>query len=274
MHSGADLSLGSVHKTLNGLCQTSVLSRRGDRIDSSRLSLIFQLSQSTSASPLLLSSIDAARRQFQEHGEELLGHAIDLAHRVRDAVAELPGVSLMGDEVLDSPGAFAVDPTHVCIDVAGLGLTGFQAADWLLEQHGIIPELADHRRVMPIITFADTEATAQRLVNAMAELSKQRAGAQTRPLTEVPPFGELRTETVMLPRDAFVGATEMVPWRQAAGRISAEIICPYPPGIPIAAPGELLNDAIVDYLQQVAAEGGMVEGATDESLSEFRVVAS
>lgn len=274
MHSGADLSLGSVHKTLNGLCQTSVLSRRGDRIDSSRLSLIFQLSQSTSASPLLLSSIDAARRQFQEHGEKLLGHAIDLAHRVRDAVAELPGLSLMGDEVLDSPGAFAVDPTHVNIDVAGLGLTGFQAADWLLEQHGIIPELADHRRVMAILTFADTEATAQRLVNAMAELSKQRAGAQPRPLTEVPPFGELRTETVMLPRDAFVGATEMVPWRQAAGRVSAEMICPYPPGIPIAAPGELLNDAIVDYLQQVAAEGGMVEGATDESLSEFRVVAS
>ncbi|HEY2449051.1 MAG TPA: ornithine decarboxylase, partial [Mycobacterium sp.] len=61
-------------------------------------------------------------------------------------------------------------------------------------------------------------------------------------------FGELRTETVMLPRDAFLGATEMVPWRQAAGRVSAEMICPYPPGIPIVAPGELLNDAIVDYL--------------------------
>jgi arginine decarboxylase len=82
---------------LNGLCQTSVLSRQGDRIDSSRLSLVFELTQSTSASPLLLSSIDAARRQFQEYGEELLRHAIDLAHRVRDAVAELPGLELMGD---------------------------------------------------------------------------------------------------------------------------------------------------------------------------------
>jgi arginine/lysine/ornithine decarboxylase len=77
----------------------------------------------------------------------------------------------------------------------------------------------------------------------------------------------------MLPRDAFLGATEMVPWQQAAGRISAEMICPYPPGIPVAAPGELLNEAIVDYLQQQAAEGVMVEGAADESLSEFRVVA-
>jgi arginine decarboxylase len=259
---------------LNGLCQTSVLSRQGDRIDSSRLSLVFELTQSTSASPLLLSSIDAARRQFQEYGEELLGHAIDLAHRVRDAVAELPGLELMGDEVLDSPGANALDPMHLNIDVAGLGLTGFQAADWLHQQHGIFPELADHRRVMALLTFADTDATAQRLVNAMTELSKQHADANPRSLTEVAPFGELRTETVMLPRDAFLGATEMVPWRQAAGRVSAEMICPYPPGIPIVAPGELLNDAIVDYLQQLAAEGVMVEGGADESLSEFRVVAN
>ncbi|MGC1737335.1 MAG: hypothetical protein WA768_09240 [Mycobacterium sp.] len=116
---------------MNGLCQTSVLSRQGGRIDSSRLSLVFELTQSTSASPLLLSSIAAARRQFQEYGEELLGHAIDLAHRVRAAVAELPGLHLMGDEVLDSPGANALDPMHLNIDVAGLGLTGFQAADWL-----------------------------------------------------------------------------------------------------------------------------------------------
>jgi arginine decarboxylase len=113
---------------LNGLCQTSVLSRQGGRIDSSRLSLVFEL---THASPLLLSSIAAARRQFQEYGEELLGHAIDLAHRVRAAVAELPGLQLMGDEVLDSPGANALDPMHLNIDVAGLGLTGFPAADWL-----------------------------------------------------------------------------------------------------------------------------------------------
>ena len=127
-----------------------------------------ELTQSTSASPLLLSSIDAARRQFQEYGEELLGHAIDLAHRVRDAVAELPGLELMGDEVLDSPGANALDPMHL-IDVAGLGPTGFQAADWLHQQHGIFPELADHRRVMALLTFADTDATAQRLVNAMTE---------------------------------------------------------------------------------------------------------
>jgi arginine decarboxylase len=80
-------------------------------------------------------------------------------------------------------------------------------------------------------------------------------------------------ETVMLPREAFLGKTEDVPWRQAVGRISAEMICPYPPGIPITAPGELLTQEAVDYLEQIVAMGGMVEGASDETLDTFRVVA-
>ena len=79
---------------------------------------------------------------------------------------------------------------------------------------------------------------------------------------------------IMLAITAVLGALETGPWQQAAGRVSADMICPYPPGIPIVAPGELLNDAIVDYLQQLAAEGVMVEGGADESLSEFRVVAN
>jgi len=84
---------------------------------------------------------------------------------------------------------------------------------------------------------------------------------------------ELRMETVMLPRDAFLGRTEMIPWREAAGRVSAEMICPYPPGIPIVAPGELLRTEVVDYFQQQAAAGVMVEGAADETLATLRVVA-
>ncbi|KZS71476.1 hypothetical protein A4G26_24930 [Mycobacterium kansasii] len=270
---GADLCIGSVHKTLNGLLQTSVLSRQGDRIASTRLSLVFELEQSTSASSLLLSSIDAARREFQEHGERLLGDAIDLALRVRSELARLPGLSLMGNEILGNPGVFAFDPTHVTVDVIGLGLTGFQAADWLRERCGIHMELSDHRRVMALISYADTDATAQRLVDAMAALAEEHAGAKPHTVDDVPAWSDLRTETVMLPRDAFLGATEMVPWQKAAGRVSAEMICPYPPGIPVVAPGELLTDAIVDYLQCQAAQGVMVEGAADESLAELPVVA-
>jgi arginine decarboxylase len=273
MESGADLSIGSVHKTLNGLSQTSVLSHAGDRIDSTRLSMVFELLQSTSASSLLLSSIDAARHEFQYHGEELLGHAIEIAEDIRRRISTLPGLRLMGEEVLDNPGAMFLDPTHITVDVLGLGLTGYQAGDWLRENRGVHVELADQRRVMALITYADTEQIAERLVESLTALADAHAGAE--PIQPMGPASlpDLRTETVILPRDAYLGRTEMVPWRDAAGRVSAEMICPYPPGIPIVAPGELIVPAAVDYLQQQAAAGVMVEGAADESLAHFRVVA-
>ncbi|BBZ09511.1 arginine decarboxylase [Mycolicibacterium doricum] len=273
LESGADLCIGSVHKSLNGLSQTSVLSSKGERIDPTRLSMVFELTQSTSASSLLLSSIDAARRQFQEHGEELLGHAIDLAERIRAAVADIDGLDLMGEDVLRHPGAMALDPTHVTVDVIGLGVTGYQAGDWLRERCGVHVELADQRRIMALITFADTDDEADRFVDALTKLAREHADRAPLEPGERPVLDELRTETVMLPRDAYLGHTEMVPWRKAAGRISAEMICPYPPGIPIVAPGELITDAIVDYLERQAAAGVMVEGAADESLAQMRVVA-
>jgi arginine decarboxylase len=273
LESGADLAIGSVHKTLSGFGQTSVLSVQGDLIDTSRLELVFELEQSTSASALLVSSIDAARRQFQRDGEELLGRAIERARRLRAAIAEIPGLDLMGEDVADGPGGIALDPTHVTFDVVGLGLTGFSAADWLRRQERIHVELSDHRRLMALVTFADSDANIDRFIAALRALAEAHGDADRGTIPDVPYPGDLRMETVMLPRDAFLGATEMVPWRDAAGRISAEMICPYPPGIPVTAPGERLTPEVVDYLEQLAAAGVMVEGASDTSLAEFRVVA-
>jgi arginine/lysine/ornithine decarboxylase len=273
IESGADLAIGSVHKTLNGFSQTSVLSRKGERIDPARLSLVFELEQSTSASALLLSSIDAARRQFEHEGEKLLGDAIDLAEALRRAIAEVDGIALMGEEVL-GPGAIALDPTHVTFDVRDLGLTGYQAADWLQQHRGVHVELSDHRRLMTLISYADTQANANRLLDALRALSDEHRGAEPAPRDVAVPYPRLRLESAMLPREAYLGPVEMVPWREAPGRISAEMICPYPPGIPVAAPGEVLTREVVEYLEQVIADGAMVEGAADESLAELRVVAT
>ncbi|MCW3038742.1 MAG: ornithine decarboxylase [Solirubrobacterales bacterium] len=273
LEAGADLTIGSVHKTLSGLCQTSVMSIQGDRIDSGRLQLAFELEQSTSASSVLLASIDAARREFQRDGERLLGHAIDLAAVLRERIEALPGLDLFRDDRAGEPGIHAMDPTHVSFDVTGLGLTGFSAADWLREHHGIHVELADHRRLMVLVTYADDEAGVARLLVALRELGGAHVDADCGDIPDVPRPQDLRMETVMLPREAFLGATELVPWREAPGRISAEMICPYPPGVPVVAPGERLTEAVVDYFQQLAAAGVMVEGAVDESLAHLRVVA-
>jgi arginine/lysine/ornithine decarboxylase len=270
MEAGADLCIGSVHKSLDGLCQTSVLSRQGDRIDPTRLSLVFELAQSTSASAVLLSSIDAARRRFSADGERLLGDAIDLALRVRAAITEIPGLDIMGERILGGPGAVALDPTHLTIDVIGLGLTGYRAADWLLARRGVHVELADHRRVMALLTFADTNETAQRLVDALEALANAHVGVTPLGISGIPSMADLRTETVMSPREAFLGHSEMVGWRDAIGRVSAEMVCPYPPGIPILAPGEVISEAIMDYLQLQAAAGAMVEGRVAGPVSSGR----
>jgi arginine/lysine/ornithine decarboxylase len=155
-------------------------------------------------------------------------------------------------------------------------MTGFEAADWLRENKQIHLELSDHRRVMALITHADDDAAINRLIDAVRALVDAHHGKNGHRfvIPHVPDPADLRMETVVSPRDAFLGRTEMVPWRDAPGRVSAEMICPYPPGIPVTAPGERLTDTVVDYLQQLAAAGVMVEGAADESLAQFRVVSS
>jgi arginine decarboxylase len=253
-----------------------VLSVGSDRIDSERLQLCFELEESTSASALLLSSIDGARRQFVRDGVELLGRALDSANLLRARLAsEVPELRVVSREELASrPGVAGVDPTHVLIETCSVGLTGYQADDWLRDERQIDVELADHRRIMPLITFAHGAEEIDRLVRALRDLvdaeGSAGAGTDVRPL---PSRRDLRTEQAMLPRDAFFSSTEDVKRGDAVGRISSELITPYPPGIPAVAPGEVLNEALVGYLEEIVANGAFLEGASDQSLERFRVVA-
>jgi arginine decarboxylase len=277
LEQGSDLAIGSVHKTLTGLTQTSVLSVGSDRIDTERLQLCFELEESTSASALLLSSIDGARRQFVQQGRELLDRAVASARLMRERLAEeVPELRVVSVEELASrPGVTAVDPTHVMIETNSIGLTGYEADDWLRDERHVDVELADHRRVMPLVTFAHGEQDVERLVQALRDLVDEKGspGSSTavRPL---PSRKDLRSEQAMLPRDAFFARTETVKPNEAVGRVSAEWITPYPPGIPAVAPGEVVNEAAVDYLEEIVANGAFVEGAADQSLDTFRVVAA
>ena len=273
---GSDLAIGSVHKTLSGLSQTSVLSVGSNRIDMERLKLCFELEESTSASALLLSSIDGARRQFVREGDQLVDRGIKSAKLLRERLAtEVPELRVISTEELKRrPGVTDADPTHVLIETAAVGLTGYQADDWLRDERQIDVELADHRRIMPLLTYAHGEPEIDRLVRALRDLVDERGqpgeGTDVRPL---PTRSELRTEQAMVPREAFFSRAERVKPKEAVGRVSAELVTPYPPGIPVAAPGEVYNEAMVHYLEEVVAAGGFVEGAVDQSLSEFRVVA-
>lgn len=140
--------------------------------------------------------------------------------------------------MIERPGVAAVDPTHVLIETTSVGLTGFQADDWLRDQRHIDVELADHRRVMPLVTFAHGEQEVDRLVRALRDLVDEHgepgAGTDVAPL---PSRAELRTEQAMLPRDAFFAKRELVKPRDAVGRVSAELVTPYPPAYRPSRPG-------------------------------------
>lgn len=276
LRQGSDLAIGSVHKSLTGLCQTSVLSVGSDRIDVERLQLCLELEMSTSASALLLSSIDGARCQFVRDGHELLDATLRSARLLRERLAaEVPELRVIPTELLASrPGVTAVDPSHVLIETAAVGLTGYQADDWLRDERQIDVELADHRRIMALVTFAHGEAEVDRLVRGLRDLVDQRGAAGSAAGVRTFPTGEnLRAEQAMLPRDAFFARTEKVEPKDAVGRVSAELITPYPPGVPAVAPGERYTEPLVDYLTGFVEVGGFVEGAVEQSLQRLRVVA-
>jgi arginine decarboxylase len=177
----------------------------------------------------------------------------------------------MGDEILARPDASGFNPLHVSFDVTGLGITGYHASDWLRGHHQLAIELADHRRLMALISFSDRRADIHRLIVALHDLADNHDRSGT-DIPRLPTAAQLRTETVMSPRDAFYAATRMVPIGDAAGEIAAEMICPYPPGIPVILPGERFTETIIDFAQEGAAAGFFVEGVVDPSLSKVRVV--
>jgi len=268
----ADMSFGSIHKTMNGLGQAAVLNLKGSRIDEDRFTLCYDLFESTSPSSLILSSIDAARRQMAMYGEQLWSKALDLSRKACNEIAQLEGLYVFDKDILKKPGTFAIDETKLVIDVKGLGITGFMAADWMLKQHKITFELITHRHLMALISVADTDETVGALIDAIKGLHAWAKETQPDSFIELPHHLELRTYQVMSPAKAFFGETRKVPLAEAAGEIIAEMVSPYPPGIPRLLPGELITPAIVEYLQKGMKAGMFVLDPSDQELKTLRVV--
>lgn len=274
IEAGADLAIGSFHKSITGLMQTSIVSVKGDRIDKERLHLAFDSLETTSTSSLLLASMDAARRQMVLHGEELLGNALRLSRRADAEFRDIEGLTVMGLEVLGRPGAAGLDETKVTLDLAGIGMTGFEAADWLYNVRRVTAEGIDHRHLMFVVSLADDDISIDRLVAAVREVARiGRSRGRTVP--DLPDAGELLedAEYVMIPRDAFLGLTRRVKLDDAAGETAAEAVSPYPPGVPVVVPGQRITPAVVRFFRQGMDEGMYVKGASDPSLQELRVVA-
>lgn len=271
MDAGADICVVSVHKMGIGFEQGSVYHLQGSLVDPIRLQQSADVLATTSSNVLLYAAIDGWRRQMVQHGTQLLGDALALTERTRAAIERIPGLHVLHDELLAEEASFDLDPMHVLVDVSGLGVSGYQVADWLRAEHRLDVGINDHRRVEATLSMADDEESTGRLLQALEELPDAAEGMPQPTRVALPTARDLEPVMASLPRDAFFGPVETVPADQAAGRVAAEQVTPYPPGIPALFPGAVINSAVVDYLRTGLAAGMVIPDAADPTLETIRV---
>jgi arginine decarboxylase len=268
---GADLSVQSTHKLLGALTQSAMVHVNSSRIDRDRLSRCLRSIQTTSPSYLLLASLDAARQQMAVQGKELMSQTIELAKIARTKISQIEGLSVVELDTT-TPGCKYFDPTRLTVTVTGLNLTGFAADEILADRLGVVAELPSLRHLTFIISLGNTLADIDRLVAAFTELATNYRQDRQLELPAIEPPAEILTTMAMTPRQADRSRHIRVSIAAAVGKISAESICPYPPGIPIVMPGEIVTAEALDYLRRVLDLGGELAGCSDLGLATISIV--
>ncbi|MFT4039044.1 MAG: aminotransferase class I/II-fold pyridoxal phosphate-dependent enzyme [Thermomicrobiales bacterium] len=273
MQAGAMGAVTSPHKLLSGLSQAALLNVRRAGLDLARLSNAVRLTQTTSPLMPVLASLDACRRQMALRGGELMERALRLAAYGRQLLGALPGVRVLDAARLGLPAA-QHDPTRLVIDVQGLGLTGYEAERMLREGHGVAPEMSDTAGLVCLVTLGDTRSSIRRLAQAVSALAGQaRCAAGGARCPRVAGEAIAPGEQVLTPREAYFAPSRSVPLLAAAGAVAAEAVIPYPPGIPMLLPGEIISAVKLDCLRESLAAGMHVRGVADATLQTLRVVA-
>ncbi len=272
MQSGADAAVSSTHKMLAGLTQSSTLVARAGQLDLERLGTIVDMVQTTSPSALIFASLDASRRQMALDGRRLLEETLAHASRLRDGLAAIGGLEVLSPEIIAGRPGAGFDPTRIIVDVHQLGLTGYEVEHALRHSDGVYVEMSDLLSVMLLVTIGDDDSSVERAIagfRALTGLRKPPRHAVSARSSGDLIFGQVAELT---PRQAFMADAEFVLVSDAAGRVSAESITPYPPGIPLVAPGERLTTDVIDYLRAGIEEGMYVSGMADQAFERVRVV--
>ncbi|WP_368936923.1 aminotransferase class I/II-fold pyridoxal phosphate-dependent enzyme [Bacillus sp. SH8-8] len=271
MQAGADMSATSVHKLGGSMTQSSILNVRGNLVSPKRVQSILSLLTTTSTSYLLLASLDTARKVLATEGEVLLENTIRLAEKTRAEINKIDYIQCVGHEILGSDAVYAMDPTKLLISVKELGITGYQVEKWLREKFNIEVELSDLYNILCIITFGDTKKDVRKLVQALRSLSdefKHQAFSTVNTPVLLPDIPSI----ALTPRDALYAETEVITFEESVGRIIAEFVMVYPPGIPIFIPGEIITEENLQYMRKNIEAGLPVQGAEDAKLKLIRVI--
>jgi arginine/lysine/ornithine decarboxylase len=270
MQAGADMAATSVHKLGGSMTQSSVLNVREGLISPEHVQAILSMLHTTSTSYLLLASLDVARKNLAIHGHDLIEKTLLLANDARRRINEIDGLYCFGEEILKTSATFAHDPLKINVTVSDLGLTGWEVEKILRTDFNIEVEMSDLYNILCIITFGDTQETIDALVSALEVIAvKYRREVLVRKAVKYPSTPLL----ALSPRDAFYNKqTEIVPLAEAAGRIIAEFIMVYPPGIPIVMPGEVVTPDNIDYIVEHVKEGLPVQGPDDPNIEFVKVL--
>ena len=259
MAAGADMAAVSMHKTGGSLTQSSFLLSNHPDLHQGYIRQIINLTQTTSGSYLLLSSLDLSRRNLALHGKEIFARVKELAQYAREEINKLGGFYAFSSELIDGDAIFDFDTTKLSVHTRDIGLAGIEVYDLLRDEYDIQIEFGDIGNILAIISVGDNMFVMERLISAMAEIKriyqKDKAGMYDHEY--------INPEVVMTPQEAFYAAKRAMPIEQSAGQICSEFVMCYPPGIPILAP---------DYIAYAKEKGCFLTGTEDIHIENINVV--
>lgn len=267
---GADIACQSTHKMSGSLTQSSILHAKGSLVDYSRLKFNLQMMQSTSPSYVLQASLDAARSYIATQGHLILDKLIEMSAHARKQLCEISGISVLGPEIIGSASIADYDPIRLVISARNLGIEGYELYDTLRSKYGIEAEFGDYFYVVCVLGLGTQQEHIDRLILAIKDIAA-KADKSKHPLQwdeELPPL----PQQIMTPRQAYQATTEKIKWQDAKGRICAEMVVPYPPGIPTICPGEIVTDEVWEFLELQNRNNRHLHGPENGRLDYLKVV--
>ncbi len=267
MEAGADMAAVSMHKSGGSLTQSSLL-LLNKGVNGDYVRQIINLTQTTSASYLLLSSLDISRRNLALRGEESFARVVEMAEYARGEINSIGGYYAYGRDLINGTSIFDYDVTKLSVYTLENGLAGIEVYDLLRDEYDIQIEFGDICNILAYISIGDRIQDIERLVGALADIErlykKDRAGMLS---------GEyIAPKVVISPQKAFYSQKVSLPVRDSAGEISGEFVMCYPPGIPILAPGEMITEEIVEYIIYAREKGCSMQGTEDPAVERLMVL--
>ncbi len=267
MKAGADMASVSMHKTGGSLTQSSLL-LCGENINCDYVRQIIGLTQTTSASYLLLTSLDLARKNLSLNGREIFSKTIKLAEYARKEINILGGYYAFSNELVNNDNVYDFDRTKLSINTRQIGLAGIEVYDILRDDYGIQVEFGDLCNILAVITAGDRAMEIERLISALYEIKRLYA----KDPVDILNHNYIKPDLVCRPQKAFFSKKKIMPIKDSKGKISGEFVMAYPPGIPILAPGERITDEIIDYITFAKDKGSNLMGTQDMKVENILVV--